>query len=233
MKEDKKITGLKKRQLIDQAGKMVFLWVAAASIVAAITIVLSQFMITKAMFNNKVLTEKYATERTLKNNVNVAEELKSEVQKLIGDTNLTSVRAKPTDNNLKVVLDALPTKGEPLALGSSMQLVVLQRSGVTIESLATDDEIAAAAEGDAAGVVTGSPTSPPSQPQEIPFTFTIIGSFEQVRNALADIEKTIRPIHVTAMTVEGSDASLKVTAQAKAYYQPSKSVKLQKKTIQP
>lgn len=230
MAEQKRLTGLKKRQQIEQASRTVFLWVAAAAAVVSIALVVSETLVRQAMFNNKVLGEKYKTDGNLKHNLEVAEDLKNEVNKLVGSTELNSVKQKADDSNLKVVLDALPTENEPLALGSSLQLVVLPRSNVSIEALTTGDESAAVV--DPAAATTETQQEDPT-PKEILFTFTVNGTVEQIKNTIINLEKTIRPMHVTAITLEGSDASLKATVQAKSFYQPPKTVELKSKTVKP
>lgn len=230
MKEKSKNAGASKRQLIAKANKAFFLWVVIASVAVSVTLVVGQFLVRDALFNNKVLGEKYSTESTLKQNIEVADELKQEVQKLVGDNNLAAVKAKPEDNNLKVVLDALPTTNEPLALGSSLQAVVLAKSGVVIEVLnTTDDSTFSVAPGQEEAVAV----EEANEPAEIPFVFTVSGNVEQVKNALSDIERTIRPMKVTLVTFEGNDTQLKATVEAVAFYQAPKSLDLKKKQVRP
>ena len=45
------ITGFKKHQQIQQANKVVFIWVTIAAAVIAVTVVLAQFMFIKFFFN--------------------------------------------------------------------------------------------------------------------------------------------------------------------------------------
>ena len=227
---NKQLTGLKKRQQITNANKLIFLWVIIAAVALSICGVGIQFLFRQAAFNQKIINAKATTQTTLAHNIDNAKELKKKVDNLLADTNLASVRANPGDSTLKVVLDALPTKEDQSAFASSLQQVVLPKSGVSLTELSTIGQIGELpatdiAEVDASGVA---PTS-----KSLGFNLGATGNYEQIKNMLHDLERTIRPVNVTELNLEGTDSTLRITVAGVTYYLPERTVELGKKEIKP
>lgn len=222
-----KLTGLKKREQIAQANKTVFFWVAGGAVALSLGVAVGQILISQAIFNQKIISEKSKTAATLSQNIEASKQLKQNVDGLLANADLLKAKAGKDDTAWKVVLDALPTANEPLAFGSSLQLVLLPRAGASLDTLSIGGEgdLAAvpAAEGGATTGVAG----------QIPFTLTVNGNINQIRDVFASMERSIRPIAITSATIEGSDANLKLTLQGFTSYQDAKTVKLQMKTMKP
>lgn len=221
-------TALRKRQQIANANRSMFLWVAAASVIVAFAIVVGQFLLQQMLFNEKVLNEKRVTDNTLSENLQAAASLKQEVNTLLANDNLAQSRAKPTDSNLQVILDALPAAPDSLNLGTSLQTVLLSGRVQSIEALTVDNPAATA---DSA--VQDASVQPTDQPQEIHFRFTVGGNYENIKNALKALDRSIRPISVTTLNIEGNDNNLTATVEAKTYYQLAKDITLKNKTVSP
>jgi hypothetical protein len=218
-----KLTGLKKRQQIEMAGRYMFIWVAVAAVAVSFCLATGQYMFTKWAYNNKVLTAKYKASDTLTKNINNANELKKEVDALIANPDLASVKTDPNDTATKSILDALPTTLDPAALATSLQQVILNRSGVTIENISVPSEV------DSSG--TGATSSVNATPQEAKVTFVVSGSYSQIRTMVHDLERTIRPIKVVGVTLNGTDANLRATFDAVTYFQPAKNTDAKRETI--
>jgi hypothetical protein len=216
-----RLTGLKKRQQIELAGRYMFIWVAVAAIAVSFCIATGQYMFAKWDYNNKILNAKYKASDTLTRNINNANELKKEVDALLANADLASVKTDPNDTATKSILDALPTTLDPAALATSLQESILNRSGVTIENITVPSEVSS---GDS--TPTGDAT-----PQEAKFTFVVSGSYSQIRTMVHDLERVIRPIKVTGVTMNGTDSSLRATFDAVTYYQPAKSANAKEETI--
>jgi len=232
MPDANKLTGLRKRQQIAHANRSMFLWVAGASVIVAFALVVGQFLFQQMLFNEKVLNEKRTTDSTLNNNIQAADTLKQEVNTLLANNNLAQSRAKSTDSNLRVVLDALPTTLDGLNLGTSLQTVLLSGRVRSIEALSVDTTSGVNAQ-DEAVQDASSTDSNSDAPQELTFRFAIGGDFANIKNALQALDHSIRPIQVTALTIEGSDNNLSATVEAKTFYQPAKTIKLKEKTVLP
>ena len=119
-----RLTGLKKRQQIEVAGRTMFVWVAIAAVALSFFVATGQYLFTKWDYNNKILGKKYTVSQTLQNNIVNATKLKDEVDNLAANQDLASVKTKPEDSSLKPVLDALPTAFDPAALATSLQQVI-------------------------------------------------------------------------------------------------------------
>lgn len=213
-----RLTGLKKRQQIEVAGRMMFVWVAVAAVAVSFCVATGQFLFTKWDYNNKVLNKKYTAAQTLANNITNAQKLKTAVDDLVANQDLASVKTNPTDPNIKSVLDALPSSFDPSALATSLQQVVLSRSGVSIESISVPPDVE---------TTSGAASTPaPSGPQEIKFSFVVTGTYDKIKSLVVDLERTIRPMKINGLVLNGSDANLRATFDVSTYYQPSQTVKL-------
>ncbi len=207
--------GLKKRQLIANANQSMFVWVAIASVAVSVCIVSAQFLVQKWDYTNHILGAKYKAADQLKKNITSAKQLQDAVNALVSNNDLASVKTVPSDPNTKSILDALPSKFDPTAFATSLQQAILNRSGVTIEGISVPSD-------QAPDTTTGDTTADPT-PQEMKFSVTVNGSYDKIRNMMLDFERTIRPIKITAITLDGNDAAMNATISGVTYYQLSKS----------
>ncbi len=224
MPETKQLTGLKKRQQIASANKMIFIWVIIASVAVSFCGVTMQFLIRQAIFNQKIISAKAETQSTLARNLDNVAKLKENVDALQADTQLAKVKANPSDTNLKVVLDALPTSDDRTALGASLQQVILPKSGVNTSDITT------VSQADTTAVDTFGSTS------EVPtanFSFAATGDYTRIKTMLADLERTIRPINIQKLSLQSVDNQVKATVDGTSYYLPEQTVQLGKKSLKP
>jgi len=215
-----RLTGLKKRQQIEVAGRIMFIWVAIAACALSFCAATGQYLFVRWQHNNSVLAAKQKAADTLAENIKNSQSLIKEVDGLVADVSLGAVKTEEKDPNTKSVLDALPTTFDPAALATSLQQIVLSRSSVAIDNISVPQELA----------VQGEDAMKPV-PQEMTFSFIISGSYDSIKKAIVDIEKTIRPIKITSINLAGSDNNLRAAIEAVTYYQPSKSVTLGEETI--
>ena len=232
--------GMKKRQQIGAANKTVFLWIIIASVVVGVCAVTIQFMFRQMMFNSKINHELSITNTDIKKNIASYDSLKSDVDKLTADSNLNILQKGEESTPLQVVIDAMPTLEDRAALATSMQLEVLKPSGVTIESFGVSNN--------EPSVAIGATTTPDKADlkerktdnqlkiEDIPaFTvdFSIAGTFDQVQQALRDMERSIRPINIVSLDIDGNSNKLTLTISALAYYIPTKTVDLKTIEVEP
>lgn len=191
-----------------------FVWCAVACFTLPSAVAVSQFLISEALSNNMSLSAKAKVNKTLKQDLTNAKPMKANVDKLLADKSLASLRASEGDNNFRVVLDALPVSADPAAFAASLQNVLLKRSGVTITKLTAQDTAIEY-------------VAPATTPQSITFAVEVTGSAASIKAALGDIEKSIRPVQVTTFSV--SDDGVKSTARISGvtYYLPEKTLQLQ------
>lgn len=217
---------VRKRQQIAQANKTMFLWIAGASVVVGIAAVLSVFLFQKLVFNQKVIMAKQKTESTLVQNIKAFPELENNIRALNSNQALLDSRASEDDTALQAILDALPSTPNGSALGASLQGVLLQVDGVSVERL-TVESLGAEGEGEGETVATGN---------SIPFTFSVsVGGSqtEKLFELLQRLERSIRAIQVQNVSVEMGGSKMTMNIDAVATYEPAKSVELKTETIKP
>lgn len=227
--DKKAITGIKKRQQIKNANQTMFLWIIAASVAVAVCLVLGQFMLRQFIFNNKIISAKNQAYDTLRDNKESFGELKNEVNKLVSNQSLSKLKVAESDTSLQVIIDALPTTDDRVALANSLQQVILARSGVAIESITVVDG-GTVTTGAASDATTPTPSNAPIS---VPFTVVVKGNYDQIRQAVGDLEKSIRPMSVDRVLLEGSNNELRATIIAQSHYLPAKSVQVTTESIKP
>lgn len=221
---------LRKRQQIAKANRMMFLWVAGASALVGVAAVASLFLIQTLTFNEKILAEKSNTVKALENNNKVAEELKSNIRVLETNQALIDAKAKSDDQALQVVLDALPADANSLALGASLQNRIFAGvNGLEIESIQVDPVAGVEVTADQATTTTGAAVTA----NTVAFRFTIKGSVDAFKEVLQKIERSIRPINLTKVSIEDQGSGTVLSVEGQAYYEPAKTIELKDKTVTP
>src|SRR3989344_3088320 len=206
---DGKTTGIRKRQQITKSNRTMFLW-------------------QRIDFGDKVLQQKNETLATIESNLQNVPKLRDNIRVLETDDSLKSTRLKDTDRAVQSVLDALPADANSTALGSSLQSKLLTGvNGVTLDAIKVEP---------VKGVETSSGSGSSSGSNQIDFSFTISaasGNAESLRQVLQQVERSIRAINLTSLTVEQQGARLVMSASGYAYYQPAQSIELKDKVVRP
>jgi hypothetical protein len=225
-------TALRKRTQISKANRTMFLWIAGASALVGFAVVASIFLGQKLVFNEKVLLAKNKTVSTLNANNKVVADLKTNVRVLDTNVDLAKVKASPNDQTIQVILDALPSDANSLALGSSLQSKLLAGiPGLTLVSLQVDPVQGIESLTDT-GVVSGSGT-PLASSNEITFQFSVTGNQDSLLQALTNLERSIRTIDITRLQIENQGTSQVMTVQGRAFYEPAKTITLYDKVVKP
>lgn len=228
-------TGLRKRQQISRANKMMFLWVAGVSVVVGISIVLIVFLAQKIVYGEKVIAEKDKTNRTLETNLKTVNELKQKITVLNTDEALRSTRLNESDRPIQSVLDALPASANSTAFAASLQTKLLTGvSGVALETLTVEPVSGVETSSDSSTSTVS--TSTPAGENQIAFAFSVSANQSNItalRQVLERLEKSIRPINVTALSVEAQGDRLIMQVTGVSYYDSAKTVQLVEKVVKP
>jgi hypothetical protein len=223
---------IRKRTQIAKANRTMFLWIAGASVIVGAAIVVSIFLAQKLMYTEKVLSAKQKTVTTLAQNNAAVTNLQDEIRVLDTNTALASVKANTTDQALQVILDALPSEANSLALGASLQNKLLTGiPGANIESLQVDpvvgvETLTSSTAAPTPATATTEATSSTSSP--ITFRFVINGSDTALKQVLQNLERSIRTIQVTSLKIEIQSSGPVMTVEARAFYEPAKTIELKK-----
>lgn len=222
---------IRKRNQIAKANRTMFIWIALASALVGTAVVVSFFLSQQLIYNEKVLSKQQETVGILKHNNSVVSDLQSEI--LVIDTNqdLAKVKAGENDQALQVILDALPSEANSLALGASLQNKLL--SGVPglqpIQSLQVIpvDGVESTGESNTVDAEEGSAVE-----NSISFNFTVVGTQAALKQVLENLERSIRTIEVTSLRIENqTNNSLVMTIGARAFYEPTVKLELTDKAV--
>lgn len=225
-------TALRKRTQISKANRTMFIWVAVASALVSFALVTSFFLSQKLIFNERVLNEKNKTISTLNQNNKVVSELETQVRVLDTNTDLASVKASPSDQTIQVILDALPSDANSLALGASLQNKLLAGiQGLQLLTLQVDPVQGVESLTDAATTQDASASG--TTDNVITFSFSVSGQQDQLKQVLTNLERSIRTITITSLQIENQQDKQVMTVQAKAFYEPVKNVSLYSKVVKP
>jgi hypothetical protein len=227
-------TALRKRQQIANANRMMFVWVAGASIVVGFALVGSLFLLQKLWFNEKILAEKANTASVLTKNNQVVDDLKNQIRVLNTNQALQSSMIAGEDQPVQVVLDALPSDANSSALGASLQEKFLNDGALTIEALNVDP--VAGVESQSNTSVQDASSTSTNAVNQIAFRFTVStdsGNASALKNLLQKLERSIRAIDISLLTIETQGNRLLLTVEARAFYEPAKTVELKEKTVKP
>ena len=227
-----KAVAIRKRTQIASANRMMFIWVAIVSVVFSISLVAAVFLVQILIFNEKVLHQKDITVSTLdsnyKNLTNTKDGLQNKIRVLDTNSALNSIKAKPDDRAIQVILDALPSEANSLALGASLQNKLLFGiNGLSIDSLSVDPVAGVESLTDTS-VVNASPTDVSNQ---ITFRFSVSGDQTALKQVLVNLEKSIRTIDITSLKIESQGSTQMLSVQARAFYEPARDVKLREMTV--
>lgn len=223
---------MRKRTQIAKANRVMFMWVAAVSVVVGFGLVGSIFLAQKLFFNEKVIAEKDKTVATLKaNNANISE-LEAQVRVLDSNEALIASKAKTDDQPIQAILDALPSEANSLALGASLQNKLLSDiNGLTLQSLQVDPVLGVEQLG--GDVVAQENTDSSIIPNQITFRFAVSGTSEALKEVLDRLERSIRAIDVISVRIESQGNEQVLTAEARAFYEPAVVVELTDKLVKP
>lgn len=222
---------LRKRQQIDNANKTMFLWVAIAAAIVGIAGVVSVSLFGRITFRQDVINEKNKTVSTLQKNNKVADELKKQIRILNTNQALLDTPRIEGSEPLSVILDALPSTANSSALGASLQQKLLNVDGVSIDTLVVDPISGVESSGENTSAVS-------SDNNAITFRFTVSaagGNESKMQEVLKNIERSIRVINLTSVSIEqqGGGGKITMSVEGEAFYQPASTVKLKEKSMKP
>lgn len=191
---------------IDKANTNILIAASVTTAIVIFSVVAAQALINQMKYQSKVIGLRSKAASQLSKNVTAAKTLNEAY--IAFDGSPESVIGN-SEKNSKVVLNALPSKYDFPALATSLQGII-NNSGNKGSVTGTDDEANALQ------------TSASPQTVDIPFQMNATGTTATIQQLLSYIERSIRPIKISQISISGSDTSLQVSLTAKTYYQPEK-----------
>ena len=218
-------TSNNKRLMIDKANASMLIFISVATFLLVFALVSSRALISQSRYQSKIMKKQQAAHKQLQTNIKNVDSLvasyksfASEPQNVLGGN---SAGSGPKDgDNPRIVLDALPSKYDFPGLISSLEKV-LKDGGYSLQSLGgSDDEI------NQSNAKVDKPV-----PIEMPFPLSIETSFEGAESLLKTLERSIRPIYVSKVTITAASNKISVSVNAKTYYQPEKVLKINTEVV--
>lgn len=235
----KDTTAIRKRTQIAIANRTMFLWVAGASVIFGFALVAAIFLTQMLFFNERVLHEKGLTVSILKSDYANIKPLEAQIRVLDTNQALIDSKGDTTDNAVQVILDALPSEANSLALGSSLQKKLLEKvDGLSIESISVNPVVGIETLENSSTMSVVSDVA--STQNFISFNIAVSGTKDSIKQMLVNLERSIRTIDVVSMTIEnqstvGDDGQISdhilVKVQGQAFYEPIRTVELKDKTV--
>jgi hypothetical protein len=216
-----------KRLAISKANAQVVGVVAVACFVTIFCLFAAKAVWSQNSYRSKVISAKEKANNQLQANITAFNSLSTSYKafdnaatNVIGG--ISSGTGDDDGSNSKIILDALPTTYDFPALTSSIEKILDARSFNVTEVTGTDDQVNQQT----------NLTSTNPQPVEMPFSFTVQNAnYNAVKDLIAALGKSIRPIAVDSIDISGGSDDMTVTVNAHTYYQPAKSLTIEKKTI--
>ncbi|MBP7837082.1 type 4a pilus biogenesis protein PilO [Candidatus Saccharibacteria bacterium] len=201
---------LSKREQVVKAGSTVLIVVAVSSVIVMFSVMSMRFLWQQKSYNSRVIKTKTEARDQLTTNLKNIDKLSQQ----FGELNSSET------TNSKTILHALPPVYDYAALASSID------SLASLSGVSSDTNIGEDTSSSALNFATT------SQPVEIPLNLNIKGSYDAIRTYIDNLERSIRPIQIQALTYTGTNSDLQILIEAKTYYQPARSLDVERIKLQ-
>ncbi|MDR1300732.1 MAG: hypothetical protein LBK50_03425 [Candidatus Nomurabacteria bacterium] len=219
----------KMRGVISKDTQQIMLFAVLTAIVVAVCLVLGVNFIEDINYNSQIIGELSVTNNTLKNNIDTTKTLDGNIEDLKKNKSLQKLRINANSSPLEVILDSMPTIDNRSALAASLQNSILSKSNISIQSINVNDS--ASAENATATSSTSRQTSGSvGNALPVQFSVVLIGQYEAIQTAIKDMERSIRPITIDTITINGG-GELRASITATTYFSPLIDYKLGSKEV--
>lgn len=216
-----------KHEIIHSANARMFAAIAIAVFIVIFCLFASQALFSQSLYQQRIISEKQATLRTLQDNKRSVEELESAYADFVNDP--VNVIGGDSDgdgaddgDNAKIVLDALPSELDYPGLSSSIEKILLEGE-YGIESIGGDGIVEN---------IDGDEALGRQPPVEVPYPVRVTTAPDKVLNLLQTLESSIRPFHVNSLQLESAGGDLQVSIDMETYYQPASGLEVDSKVVQ-
>lgn len=216
-----KKANLSHRLQIDKTKTKLVVMVAIASAITVFSLVACKSLLSEASYLNKVSSEKEKALKQLGINEKSASGLvesyktfASQSPNLLGGD--PKGKGDRDGDNGKLVLDALPSKYDFPALTSSLEKLL---TGYIINSISGSDDVVLQQASKTDGLV------------EIPFTVNVSSNYEEIQKLIDSFDRSIRPFKIISLDVAGTKETIQTEINAKTYFQPEKSLQINKQVV--
>lgn len=210
---------------ITKANSVVVITVAVAALITTFSLVAARAVLVKRSYQSRVIAEKTKAADQLKENLEAVDSLVNSYKAFIDQQEnviggASAGKGEKDGDNAKIILDALPSSYDFPALATSLEKILAAGNYSGSEISGVDDEIAQ------------SQATSTGKPIEMPFQISAGGSYESVLELIKQLDLSIRPIHITGLTLSKTDATVDLSITAKTFYQPEKKLNITTKVVE-
>ncbi len=203
---------------IIRAGNQLTTIVTAAVVISVFCLLSTKSLLSQSSYQRRVLAAKNTAANQLKVNASTANQLLAQFKvfednnpNIIGGQGGANPGSGPSDgDNARIVLDALPSQYDFPALVSSLEKI-LNNEGISAQSVGGTDQ----------GQVARSSSLGNSQPVPLTFSVDASGNYKSIQQLINDLERSIRPMDITNLSLSGTQSNMHVSINATTYYQPA------------
>ncbi|HMT19186.1 MAG TPA: GspMb/PilO family protein [Candidatus Saccharibacteria bacterium] len=216
-----------KHDAIDKSNNRTIIAVGTATFVFIFSAFAVRALISQSLYHGRVIREKELALSQLKENEQSIDELKKTYESFESEE-INILTGNPAGNgaldgtNVKLVLDALPSKYDYPALSSSFEKI-LRDGGYDIGSIGGAED-SGLAESSAKAIKD-------VKPVEIPYVFSVNADTEGLVRLLETLEHSIRPMYVDQLEVQVGDTVLQAQVTLRTYFTQPKTFELGSKEI--
>jgi hypothetical protein len=236
---------------IAKANNFMFIVVALASILVVFSLASTKTLMSVSSYQHKALKAKNVAIKKLQDNVKAANALQKQYDAFesqnpniiggVGGLDVAQAIAQQGEqsgsiqvngkaislsgqdgDNAKIILDALPSSYDFPALITSVEKIANQ-DHIPLQGVGGTDQPSTTAQ--------SSSSVAAAQPQQIPISFSVQTDFQTVKVLLTDLERSIRPVDITTITLSGSGNNMNVSLQSSTYYQNPISLQIKQKVV--
>lgn len=215
-----------KQLQINKANTTIVVVTAAAAFLTTMSLVASRALLQKRAYQAHLISSKTLAKKQLDDNVKAADSLVASYKQFVGqDTNVlggsSTGQGDHDGDNARIVLDALPSKYDFPAVATSLEKILTSKNFQIKTITGVDDELGQAAVA----------TSDAPQPVPIPFQLDIGGNYKSSQDLLEILDRSIRPIRISKLTISGTVDALSLNISGETYYQPEKTMSIKMKVV--
>lgn len=215
-----------KRVQIDKAKTRSVGIIAFTVFVTVFSLVSANSLLKQRNYQAKVIGKKEAANKQLEDNIAATTTLVASYKQFVGSPvnmlggNPAGTGEKDGDN-ARLVLDALPSKYDFPALASSFEKILTERGFTNSVIGGSDDEVAqATAKETATPVLT-----------TVPFQLSVDGSYTSIQDLVSVFERSIRPISVQKITLDGGTNAMTMNVELNTFVQSAKKLDIKMETV--
>ncbi len=216
-----------KRLALSKANAQMVIIISVAAFITVFCLVAAKSILGLTSYQSRVIQAQDKAINQLNTNLNNFSSLNRQYNNFVANsTNIIGGQinssANNGGNNSKIILDALPPGYDFPALVSSIE-GILTNQGLDITGISgTDNQL----------TEQSNTSSPNPTPVSMPFSFTISNvNYQQIGSLLNDLQKSVRPIAIDNISVNGGGNNINLTIEAHTYFQPAKSLGITEQAI--